>query len=108
MNSSTLQYPVWLQNLSTPHLSKSTESLSTTVHSVLDDIQANNLQDMDKKLASINVLEAPPSHLVAVLTSLFTWRFVLLEWPLLRDRAYAHYQAQNIKGLDNAFKGLFN
>lgn len=106
MNSSTLDYPIWLQNLSNPHLSKSTETLSTTVHSVLDDIQLNDLLDMDKKLASVNVLEASPSHLVAVLTSLFTWRFVLLQWPLLRDRAYAYYQQQNLKGLDNAFKGL--
>lgn len=106
--STTLLYPVWIQNLKNPHLSKSTESLSNTVHSVLDDIQSNNLPDIDKKLASVNVLEAPPSHLMAVLTSLFTWRFVLVEWPLLRDRAYSYYQEQNIKGLDNAFKGLFS
>lgn len=109
MNTSTyLVCPIWLQNLRNPHLSKSMDCLSTTVHSVLDDIQSNDLQDMDKKLASINVLEAPPSHLMAVLTSLFTWRKVLPQWPLLRDRAYTYYQNQHVKGLDNAFKGLFS
>lgn len=109
MTTSTYDnYPVWIQNLKNPHLSKSTESLSITVHSVLDDIQSSNLSDFDKKLASINVIEAHPSHLLAVLTSLYTWRKVLLQWPLLRDRAYCYYQEQNIKGTTLAFKGLFS
>lgn len=108
MTTSThLDCPVWLQNLKNPNLSKSIDSLSTTINSVLDDIESNNLSDIDQKLASINVLEAPPSHLMAVLTSLFTWREVLTQWPLLRDRAYCFYKEQNIKGLDTAFKGLF-
>lgn len=109
MTSASLQEcPVWLVNLKNPCLSKDIVTLGLTVNSVLDDIANNNLEDMDKKLASVNVVEAHPSHLMAVLTSLFTWRRVLTQWPLLRDRAYRHYKDQNIKGLDTAFKGLFS
>lgn len=106
--NSHLDYPIWLQNLSNPNLSKTIEVLATTVRSVLSDITTNHVSDIDKKLGLINVLEAPPSHLLAVLTSLFTWRTELPQWSLLRDKAYNYYIEKNIRGVDNAFKGLFH
>lgn len=100
--------PIWLANLKNPHLAKDIGTLGLTINSVLDDIAHNNLEDMDNKLASVNVSEAPCSHLLAVLTSLFTWRHVLNQWPLLRDRFHSYCKEQNIKGTDRAFKGLFD
>lgn len=98
--------PVWLANLRDVSLSKDTEILGETVRSIMNSIKPDNHAAIDQQLASVNVANAAPSHLLAVLTSLFTWREVLPQWGALRDRAFEHYKAQQVKGVDRAFKGL--
>lgn len=98
--------PEWLINLKDSSLSNDTQTLGFTVRSILEDIKPDNWKLIDHRLASVDVAKAAPAHLLAVLSSLFTWREVLKEWGGLRDRALSHYQAQKIAGVDFAFKGL--
>jgi hypothetical protein len=98
--------PTWLANLRDCSLSRDTVTLSLTVHSILDSITAGDYTEVDKHLATVDVTKAVPSHLLAVLRSLFTWRSVLVQWPILRDKALQHYRQEQVHGVENAFKGL--
>lgn len=98
--------PTWLTNLRDGTVSKDTETLSLTVRSVLDSIDVRSYAEIDAQLASVDVTSAAPSHVLAVLSSLFTWRDVLVEWPFLRDRAEQHFREKQLPGTENAFKGL--
>jgi hypothetical protein len=87
-------------------LPKDTETLGSTVRSVFSSIETANYAEIDRLLASVDVTKATPSHLVAVLSSLFSWRDFLIQWPILRDKAFHHYQAEGTRGVERAFAGL--
>ena len=104
--STAVAEPAWLVNLRNPLLSKDTVTLGATVRSIMSSINPDTRVEIGAQLASVDVSKAAPSHLLAVLTSLFTWREELPEWKVLRDKAYEHYSEKQLKGVDRAFKGL--
>lgn len=97
--------PQWVLNLQQPHLSKDTATLGITTRSLFESVDLYGLAVVDKYLANVDVLQASPSHLVCVISSLFSYRFVLQHWSTLRDNAVAHYRSLGMN-VDKALKGL--
>lgn len=98
--------PLWLVNLRRPDIATDTATLGATVRSILDCITPDNYASINTQLASIDETLAAPGHLVAVLSSLYTWRERLPAWSDLRDRAMQHCLKNQVKGTAAAFKGL--
>lgn len=81
-------------------------SLSEIINSLLDEVELFGAAAVDGALARIDVTRARDSHLVAVLSTLFTWRSELPSWTTLRDRTVVELGRRGFDNLDVAMQGL--
>lgn len=99
---------IWLKNLQNINESSSTEVLGTTVRSLFSDMHNKGSDFVNEKLVQINVQEASPAHLVAVLSSLFNWRNIMTNWKPFRQKMVEEFKRHEIPNIEMALKGLLN
>lgn len=100
-----LAVSAWCANLKGIHLSSDVEQLSLTINSLIDDVRKDEIK-VNKELLQIDVKNASASHLVAVLSTLFSWRSTMGNWQILLERSVKELKGRNIEGVDAALNGL--
>lgn len=71
----------------------------------IDQLAESGTASVGADLARVDVALAHPSHLMAVLRGLFSWRHEIQEWSALRDAAHAEFSARGMDA-DALMKGL--
>lgn len=98
--------PVWMATLDEP-LSKDNRfsALSKLVNALVDDLHSDS-SEVDRRFLEVDVSGKHASLLVSLISTSFSWRPVLKNWTVLRDRIVSELRARNIEGIEVALKGL--
>jgi hypothetical protein len=97
----------WLENLKIKDLSTKYEVLAITINSLLDEIEDGKIQKVNQQLLEIDMTQSCPSHLVAVMSSLYSLRYNLSNWVVFKNNIIKELYSRNFN-VEESLKGLLN
>lgn len=98
--------PLWRKKLEDINESSCTTNLGITISSLFNDMENYDKSHINKQLALIDVSKGNPAHLVAILSTLFTWRDSMSNWKSLRAKMVVEFKKRKIENVEEILKGL--